>query len=136
MRSFFVFLLLVLLSSCVPKQNVSTKPEQPKDHSGFEGVWKGQGSQDSTTFWSIKITIGSKGYFIDYPSAKCGGKLILLHKSDKKMEFRESLTYGRTICINHGRTVLLKTGPDNAQFQWYYTNGKKGARGSVTRQSK
>ncbi len=108
--------------------------KQPVNHPEFEGTWTGTGSQDSTTFWSIKITIGPKGYFIDYPSANCGGKLIPLHKSSKRMEFRESLTYGKTKCINHGRTVLLKTGNDQAQFQWYYTNGKKGARGTVNRQ--
>lgn len=136
MKSSIVFLLLILLSSCVPKQNVSTTPNQSKDNSGFEGVWKGQGSQDSTTFWSIKITIGPKGYFIDYPSVDCGGKLILLHKSDKRIEFRERLTYGKSICIDHGRTVLLKTSPDSALFQWYYSNGKKGSKGHVSRQSR
>ena len=135
MRSCLILLLLVFLSSCVPKQNVSTIPTKPYNHSGFEGVWKGQGSQDSTTFWSIKIRIGPKGYYIDYPSVNCGGKLILLHRSAKRIEFRENMTYGRNKCINHGRTVLLKDGPNHAQFQWYYTNGKKGAKGSVTRKT-
>lgn len=123
-----LILLLLVLSLCTV-----VSAQEPNEF-GFEGVWKGSGSQDRTTFWTIKITVSENKYLIDYPSVRCGGRLILTNKNDERIEFRESLTYGRDKCINNGKVILVKDGSNHILFQWYYKNGKKGARGTLTRQ--
>ncbi len=128
MRKSFMLLLPFMLSICTA---ISIQAE---GEPGFEGIWKGSGSQDSTTFWTIKIKISENRFLIDYPTAECGGKLILTTKKNNRIEFRESLTYGKSKCINNGKVVLIKDESNHAQFQWYYNNGRKGAKGTLTRQ--
>lgn len=102
--------------------------------SGFEGIWNGSAVQINNTSWTIKVTIASGQYSIDYPSLSCGGYLVLLQESTNSIEFREYITYGTSSCVNNGKTVLVKTGANSAEYQWYYPDGSKGATGTVTRQ--
>jgi hypothetical protein len=100
---------------------------------GFDGVWEGVGIQDNNSSWSIKVTISSGRYTIDYPSLSCGGELTLLQESSGNIEFREKITYGINACITGGTTILTKVGKTGAEYQWFYPNGNKGATGTLMR---
>ena len=104
----------------------------PVDSSEFNGVWEGSGMQNNAS-WTIKVSIAPGLYSIEYPSLACGGELVLLKKVTDRMEFLENLTYGLGGCINLGKTVLIKTGANSIQFEWYYPSGIKGATGSLIR---
>lgn len=98
----------------------------------FQGIWEGRGYQYNTSqSWTIKTTIVGNQYKIEYPSLRCGGDLILLNKTANKLEFRERITYGS--CVNNGKTVLTKINANTVKFDWYETNGSKGADGTLTR---
>ena len=106
----------------------------PESSSGFDGIWQGSGVQsDNNTTWTIKVSIAGNRHSYDYPSLNCGGNLTLLSQGADKIEFRETLTYGHSNCIDNGKTVILKVGANRAQYEWFYSSGKKGATGTLSR---
>jgi hypothetical protein len=128
MKNFLLCLAVVLLNAC----SHSSLTEQKEDRK-FDGVWQGFGVQDNDTSWLIKMTLRAGRYAIDYPSLNCGGTLTLLRQDAISIEFNEKITYGKDICVDNGRTVLVQRGIDSAQFRWYYPDGKQGALGSMKR---
>jgi len=123
MKRLLVFAGILLFTAC--SANIS--------ESGFDGIWEGAGIQDDNSSWTIKVTIVGDQYSIDYPSLSCGGQLVLLSSNSNEMEFKEKLTYGKSNCIDNGKTVIVKAGNNSAQFLWYYPDGRKGATGTLTR---
>ena len=126
MRKVIALFVFLLIPAC------ATTP-QPVSHVGLEGTWEGSGVQDNNTTWTIKVTIAQSNSSIDYPSLNCGGTLKLIDRQRERMEFRESLTYGLSNCVNGGKTVIVKVGANQAKYEWYYANGKRGATGTLTR---
>ena len=101
---------------------------------GLEGIWEGVGLQyNNKHTWTIKATITRNSYSIDYPSLNCGGKLRLIKASGNRMVFKEELNYGLKRCVNGGKVIITKSGNNEAKFEWYYPNGKKGAAGTLYR---
>ena len=132
-QSFIGFVLLTLLLTGCAMETVSLMP-QPNISDGFEGIWEGSGIQyNDNSSWTIKVTIVGDQYFVEYPSLNCGGKLDIISSNLEKMEFREHLSYGKSNCVDNGKTVIVKVESNRAQYQWYYPNGKKGATGTLTR---
>ena len=138
MKNLLLLFLIFFVSACAtntPQHNGELRVEshQKKSYNEFEGVWEGDGVQENTSSWTIKVSILDNNYSIDYPSLRCGGELILISEGSGRMEFREQLTYGKTKCIDNGRTALIIVGRDSVRFEWYYPNGKMGATGTLNR---
>ncbi len=104
-------------------------------NNAFDGVWIGEGKEIGGIEWSIEISIDSynREYKVDYPSLKCGGDIKLISMTDERVEFRENLTYGLEFCENNGKTVLIKTNTNKANYIWYHENGDRDGWGSVER---
>ncbi len=107
-------------------------PQQPSTK--FYGIWEGTGKQAGES-WTLKITLSDKEFLVDYPSLKCGGKLEVITSYDNKALFREKITYGKSLCVDNGKTILTTTDKSEAKYKWYYPNGKLGATGILNKQT-
>lgn len=131
---------IVALAACSEIPNLTmTNPSAPQPttpmlSNTLQGVWEGSAYQPNTTSnWTIKTTIANTQASIDYPSLRCGGDLTLLKRTANQMQFRETLTYGKSTCVNNGKTVITQTGANTAAFEWFDNNGVKGAYGNLKR---
>lgn len=125
-RSRWLFVLLAIFAAAsISDAYSSEKNYQPV----FYGTWEGMGSQDTDSTWSIRLTILSAAFLVEYPSLKCGGELSLVERGNGFMRFTEKITDGRLNCIDGGTIVIQETGLDQIKYEWFYPNGKLGAVG-------
>ncbi|APW66018.1 hypothetical protein LPB137_09210 [Poseidonibacter parvus] len=100
----------------------------------IQGTWTGKAKQfNNNVTWSVKVNIENNNYTVSYPSLNCGGILTLLDSSKTQVKFRENITYGRSKCVDNGILTLSTTSNNNAEYKWYYENGKFGALGLMTK---
>lgn len=128
MNRILVLASVILLSACA-----ANRPMHLSSGS-FEGTWHGSGVQNHDTSWTIKVTIIGNKYSIDYPSLGCGGKLTLLSSSSTKLEFKETLSYGRSNCTDNGKVGIYRIDSNSVQYRWNNSSGKTGATGTLTRE--
>lgn len=122
------------------EETIASAPESGlvRTESSFIGHWEGEGKQLRQR-WRIqmKITSESPGRVvgsIQYPSLRCGGDLVLTEVRESTWTMREDITYGSN-CITGGSITMASTGPNRAQWLWYYPQGGLGAQGEVRRQA-
>jgi hypothetical protein len=65
-----------------------------------------------------------------YPSLACGGEVTLKRVSTQSIELFENLTYVGT-CVNGGTVVLQPDSSGTLKYQWFYSDGRQGATGSL-----
>ena len=104
-----------------------------KTNPRFDGLWEGTAKSSRNKLWTMKITIDSakKVYKINYLHIKCGGKLILRSMDNKKIEFKEKITYGD--CTDNGKIIFTKTNDNEVNAEWYFEGGTKSATGTLKR---
>lgn len=104
--------------------NVSKK-ENVNIQELFIGTWEGFGTQSNGATWTIKVSLTDKQYEIEYPSLKCGGKLILLDKKPSSMKFREKYLFGKRNCTEGIVNISLDNNSNRKlKFDWYWNSGK------------
>ena len=131
-------LICSLLFSCLV---YADEPKQLTDESNkfieqFSGEWHGLGAQDDGTQWSIRLKIGTDGYFIDYPSLDCGGHWTLIRQKEESFVFKETLRYGMEHCVDHGDMVLNRVADNKARYYWFHPNNVIGAIAHLQRRQK
>ena len=106
------------------------------EEQALSGRWVGTGYQPAVdSSWSIEITFGDDGIDIGYPSIPCGGHLQPVSVSGRRFEYRERLRFGLSECVNNGRVVLERTGPNALSYEWYGVSDTLDAAGSLTRRT-
>jgi hypothetical protein len=85
----------------------------------FSGFWEGQGTRSNGSIFMVKLNLEKSQNTIDYPTFGCSGKLTLIEKQRKQVEFRENLNTGLNKCENFGRVVLRLQAKESAMFEWY-----------------
>ena len=141
---FYKFLIvlapIVVLAACSEVSSTTmTNPSEPQTttpmlSNNLQGVWEGSAYQPNTTSnWTIKTTIANNQASIDYPSLRCGGDLTLLKRTANQMQFRETLTYGKSTCVDNGKTVITQNATNTATFEWFDDEGSRGAYGNLKR---
>ena len=109
---------------------------QATEEEALSGRWFGRGYQPGVdSSWSIEITFGDDGIDIGYPSIPCGGELQPVSVSGRRFEYRERLRFGLSECVNNGRVVLERTGPNALSYEWYGESDTLEATGSLTRRT-
>lgn len=108
--------------------------------SDYYGVWagsvvEGPVSGKSHDRYNVIIELVPGKYSIDYPTLKCGGKLVLQGKKGRHFHFRDKLEYGKSLCAFGGYTELQMINADLAAFQWFDSNGVLRAKGMLKRRS-
>lgn len=109
----------LLAAACVSAGAAAV--EQDDVPRAFLGTWKGKGQQSNQDgFWSIAATIapGRSGEIvgtITYPSAACGGDLILRAARPDRLEVREDITFGD--CADGGLITLT---PQDGGLRYHY----------------
>jgi hypothetical protein len=85
------------------------------------GTWTGSGHQSPAgatgADWAISMTIGEGSASIDYPSLGCGGTLTETSNDGTSAEYRESITYGRDVCIDGGM-ITVRFFRDKLSWTW------------------
>lgn len=101
-------LALLVLSACILSTSGAAAQGMP---SGFQGSWKGTGSQSDQpgVKWTIALTLGDgpSGEVvgtITYPSLQCGGDLILRGGDGRGVELLERITFGE--CVDRGIVTI------------------------------
>lgn len=103
---------------------------------GVTGTWVGRVHQPGYPPYPISMTIeraegtGVCGR-VDYRTFHCGGELHCEGPRGDDASFREVLTR-RATCVDRGRIDVHRSG-DGLAWQWYYPNGRPGARATLTR---
>jgi hypothetical protein len=114
-------------------------PAWAGERSVFFGVWQGMVTQVQVagsryTQYEVNIRIVPGDYHLDYPGLGCGGRLELLHKEKKMVQFHEELEYGKEKCSGGGRTVLRFIRADIAEYLWFDDQGELKVQGLLKRQ--
>ena len=142
---FYKFLIVLMpvvaLAACseVSSTTMTTNPNAsqtttPMLSNNLQGVWEGSAYQkNDDSYWTIKATITPNHSKIDYPSLKCGGELTLLKRTATQMQFRETLTYGKSTCVDDGKIVITQNATNTATFEWFDDEGSRGAYGNLKR---
>ena len=141
---FYKFLIvlmpIVALTACsdIPRTTTTPpsvqNPSYPTVSNQLQGIWEGSAYQkNDDSHWTIKATITPNQSKIDYPSLKCGGDLTLLKRTATQMQFRETLTYGKSTCVDNGKIVITQNATNTATFEWFDDEGSRGAYGNLRR---
>ena len=102
---------------------------------GFYGNWSGYIMRSNGSSASVEVIITSTGEStIIYPSHFCGGDLLTQVKRSRRVEFRETLTYGQDNCMDKLKIVLRKIDEDQLEYQSYDHSQKERGRGTLYRE--
>ena len=92
----------------------------------LSGTWRGTGHQSPAgsagANWSILMTINDGGGSIQYPSLGCGGSLAQISRDTMSAQYRESVTYGRNVCIDGG-TITVRFVNGRLSWTWMGQSG-------------
>jgi hypothetical protein len=113
----------------------------PVELNDYYGVWagnviEGPVSGKSHERYMVIIEFVPGKYTIDYPTLKCGGKLLFQGNTGRHFHFRDKLEYGKGQCALGGYTELLMISTRKAAFQWFDSNGVLRAKGMLRRERK
>jgi len=103
----------------------------------IQGTWTGTVQQDKRISYRVKMTVnGSEGGensgTIEYPTIGCSGALRIREAGGGKYTFSEEIEKGK--CGNGGTIkVSRREADDKIQWEWFGTDGKRGAFGELTR---
>ena len=142
------FLLIVFFSSfTLGQQRAVDSLEKTLDSTvmsevgrGISGSWKGIGTQDDGSTWTItlkvpaKLVVGGSAANIDYPSLNCGGRWTLESVSESKYVFEENIAYGRNNCLVSGTVEITYNSDDTLSY--FYTSQFGTANSTLTRVAK
>jgi hypothetical protein len=127
----------LLLCACILSASGAAAQGVP---SGFQGSWKGTGSQSDQpgVRWTIALTLGGGAPgevvgTITYPSLQCGGDLILRGGDGRGIELLERITFGE--CVDRGIITLMdaRDAPEGRlSYSWRDEAGLE-ARGILSR---
>lgn len=100
----------------------------------WHGEWHGDGRQNTGQVWSIAMNIGPQreAVSISYPSLACGGVLSVIERAPSVLRLHETITYGKSYCIDGGDVKLVLSG-NTIEYEWFYPDGRKGATGILGR---
>ncbi|NUM80703.1 hypothetical protein HUU42_07825 [bacterium] len=107
-----VLILLCLISIMVRAQDISW----------VNGTWEGIGYQASVnSSWTIRFEamIRTNSFSIAYPSLGCGGNWSLSSIDANKIEFFETITYGKTQCVEGGTIVVTRVDGQYVTFTYF-----------------
>ncbi len=88
------------------------------------GNWSGNTTQGGVSAahkaYVTKITLnGLAGGSIDYPSLRCGGRLVFAHMHGTTAMYKEQLTAGRRFCVDNGIvSIAPMAGTGDVYFLW------------------
>lgn len=113
----------------------------PVELNDYYGVWaghvvEGPVSGKSHERYMVVIELVPGKYTIDYPTLKCGGKLLFQGNNGRHFHFRDELEYGKDQCALGGYTELLMISTSKAAFQWFDSNRVLRAKGMLRREKK
>ena len=112
------FILLVSLTSIV--SDVSAQGKSASSH-WLNGTWEGTGYQtDTNETWTMKLTVRTRHYRIEYPSLKCSGRWIPLSLNQSQARFIEKITLGVEACTDNGNVVIERL--SRRQIAYRYSN--------------
>ncbi|MCA9610373.1 MAG: hypothetical protein KC619_32480 [Myxococcales bacterium] len=118
-----------------PSASAATAPATPAPD-GVTGTWVGRVRQRGYDPYPITMTIdraqgsGVCGR-VEYRTFRCGGELHCEGPRGRDISFREVLTQ-RATCVDRGRIEVHRQG-ESLAWQWYYPNGRPGARATLSR---
>lgn len=85
----------------------------------MQGSWSGTGVQsNSSSSWSMQLTVSGNSYSIAYPSLGCGGTWSLNNTGAGVANFIEHISYGRDKCIDGGAVTVGRLSASQMQFRW------------------
>jgi hypothetical protein len=106
------------------------------------GTWTGLVTQSLSngahTTYDVNMVINSltpaqRAGTIKYASLECGGYLTLKAVQGAKFIFSEKIEYGQSSCVDHGSIHLTPNGEARASWQWFYSDGTRGASAELIR---
>ena len=103
----------------------------------FVGTWSGTidyGGRIHTA--RITLRAGAPGTVIGvsrHPSLRCAGELMLIDVVDGEMRLTESVTEGRSRCVD-GSAVITRTSVNTTRWQWRYQDGREAGVGTLLRE--
>ena len=104
-------------------------PQAQKPSSGVAaGTWSGQATGSKTYSVTVWMDGSGKGY-VEYPSLKCGGRLIFVKKNGDTSSFRETITHGQAKCGPAGQIDLT---PNGEQLAWTRSAGSNHSNATLT----
>ncbi|GEM_PF-6466921 len=112
------------------------KPQRPapKKKRGFYGDWSGYIMTPDGMSGDVEITIAQNGRTtVAFPTAGCGGDLIVQEKNERTAEFILALTYGREACDDEQKIVLQKKSEDELFYRATLRDGTPAGSGSLFR---
>ncbi|RLA72564.1 MAG: hypothetical protein DRG24_02565 [Epsilonproteobacteria bacterium] len=117
------------------KDEASIPIAKPARKKGFYGLWSGyiMRSNGSSTSVEIEIT-GTGESTIAYPSLFCGGDLLVQTKRTRRVEFKETLTYGQDNCTDKLQIVLRKIDDDQLEYREFDSAQKERGKGTLYRE--
>lgn len=110
-----IVIIFALISAC------ATTPKPVADNH-LEGIWLGRWIHLNNSTGDAQISMVNNQYTVDYPSMRCGGTLTLISHDNRKIEFRQNMTYGLSNCPagrDTDRMVITTTGENRAKVEWY-----------------
>jgi len=114
---------IVLLTLIFAVTLVEGKAKKNKKAVWLSGVWEGTGYQlNNGSTWSIKFVGDSENqtYTIEYPSLKCSGTWQAKKISATMAEFVETITVGKTLCLDGGTVIVTRI--DERYMTFTYLN--------------
>lgn len=100
-------------------------PEATATPNWLEGVWEGEGYQtDTSTTWSVRLTIREHKFAIEYPDIPCRGSWKIVEENSKGGTFTESITNGTTICANKSRILLRKVSDTELALKYSHESSR------------
>lgn len=97
----------------------------------FVGVWSGNGRQTpGNSTWSVVMLLNGDRGRIDYPSLRCGGSLALTSRQGNEATYRETITYGRGVCVDDEIVTvrIFNYGQADETIAWTVTGEHNGER--------
>lgn len=92
-----------------------------RSHSWLTGAWEGTGYQiDDNSTWTMRLTVHSTKFSIEYPSLNCGGVWELKRLTARRAVFTERLSYGKEKCVDNSTVVIERL--SNRQLMVLFTN--------------
>ena len=103
---------------------LSAKPATAQFSRLSECIWQGQGFQNESPPWTIRLVIRNGFYSIDYPSLACGGTWTLVSETETSAVFTEHIIYGKQYCIGQGTVELYRKDQDTLRYFYFLSSGE------------
>ncbi len=100
---------------------------------GLYGEWSGtvyqNGPHNFKSSYDAKIVLKGNTGQMNYASLSCGGTIVFERKSENKYFYRETITYGKSKCMDGG---LIEVSLHGNSLDWTWTGGGATVKGTLS----